>query len=85
MQHTAAGGNRTWLARSDVLAGMSGLAAIPARLIHGRFDLGVPVRGAWELSRAWPGSRLTIVDTAGHATADPGMADAIQRATDELR
>lgn len=42
------------------------LAGIPATLIHGRFDLGSPLRTAWELHRAWPGSELVVVDDSGH-------------------
>jgi proline iminopeptidase len=39
---------------------------------------------AWELSRAWPGSRLVIVEQEGHDSTGSGMANAIVRATDEF-
>ncbi|MFJ6410813.1 prolyl aminopeptidase [Streptomyces hydrogenans] len=42
------------------------LAGIPGVLIHGRLDLGGPLITAWELSRAWPGAELRVVEQAGH-------------------
>ncbi|MFB7282381.1 prolyl aminopeptidase [Streptomyces hydrogenans] len=42
------------------------LAGIPGVLIHGRLDLGGPLVTAWELSRAWPGAELRVVEQAGH-------------------
>lgn len=55
------------------------LGEIPAVLIHGRFDLGGPLVYAWELARAWPGSRLEIVEDAGHTGSD-AMGVAIRAA-----
>ncbi|MET8971197.1 prolyl aminopeptidase [Streptomyces hydrogenans] len=42
------------------------LAGIPGVLIHGRLDMGGPLVTAWELSRAWPGAELRVVEQAGH-------------------
>jgi proline iminopeptidase len=39
---------------------------IPAVLIHGRHDISSPLATAWRLHRAWPASRLHIVETEGH-------------------
>ena len=60
------------------------LADIPGVLVNGRFDLQAPVANAWELSRAWPHAELVIVDDAGHGPDDPGMTDALIRASDRL-
>jgi proline iminopeptidase len=60
------------------------LAHIPGILINGRLDLQSPLVTAWELSRAWPGSELVVVDGAGHSTDDRGMDRAIVAATDRL-
>ena len=38
---------------------------------------------AWRLSRAWPEARLDVVWDAGHASTEPGVVDALVRATDE--
>jgi proline iminopeptidase len=58
------------------------LAEIPGVLIHGRLDLSSPLDIAWQLSRAWPGSRLVVIDDAGHGAGQPGMRDAVVAALD---
>jgi proline iminopeptidase len=42
------------------------LAGIPAALIRGRHDVSGPLDTAWALHQAWPGSRLVVVNDAGH-------------------
>lgn len=60
------------------------LAAIPGVIVQGRYDVCTPIRTAWELHRAWPGSELIVVDDAGHAFNEPGIADALVTATDRF-
>ncbi len=55
-----------FLTDGQLLAGMPRLAEIPATLIHGRYDVSGPADVAWQLHRAWPGSRLVLLDDAGH-------------------
>jgi proline iminopeptidase len=56
----------------------SRLAGIPGILIHGRMDLSSPLDVPWQLSQAWPGSELMVVDHAGHGAAgQPGMQEAV--------
>ena len=61
------------------------LSAIPGQIIHGRYDVCTPLANAWVLHRAWPGSQLEIVEGAGHTMTEPGIADAMIRATDRFR
>ncbi|GAA3765340.1 prolyl aminopeptidase [Microbacterium kribbense] len=58
------------------------LAGIPGVLIHGRHDVSGPAATAWRLHRAWPGSRLHIVETEGHG--GPEMMALVAQATDEF-
>ena len=58
---------------------------IPAVIVHGRYDIICPLRSAWELHRAWPEATLNIIPDAGHATSEPGITDALVRATDRFR
>lgn len=58
--------NGAWLEEGALIRDAGRLAGIPGVLIHGRFDLGGPLDTAWELHRAWPGSRLVVVEDAGH-------------------
>jgi proline iminopeptidase len=44
-----------------------------------------PPPAAWELHRAWPASRLEWVSDAGHSASEPGITDALIRATDGYR
>ncbi|MBO4165291.1 prolyl aminopeptidase [Micromonospora antibiotica] len=55
-----------WLAEGELIRHAGRLAGIPGVLIHGRVDLGSPLATAWALHRAWPGSRLQVVEGAGH-------------------
>jgi proline iminopeptidase len=53
---------------------MHRIAQIPAVLIHGRYDVSGPLDTAWDLHRAWPASRLVVLDDAGHGGADMTQA-----------
>jgi proline iminopeptidase len=43
-----------------------------------------PAITANDLHRALPGARLTMVDDAGHAFDEPGIVDALVRATERF-
>jgi proline iminopeptidase len=58
------------------------LGNIPGVIVHGRYDVVTPVKSAVELHAAWPASELKIVPDAGHAMTEPGIIDALIRATD---
>jgi proline iminopeptidase len=68
-----------WLDDGVLLRDADRLAGIPGVLIHGRFDLGSPLESAWTLSRAWPESRLIVVEDSGHTGSDT-MRDEVLRA-----
>lgn len=57
---------------------------IPAVIVQGRYDVVCPMRSAWDLSRRWPEAELVVVPDAGHASSEPGIVDALVRATDRL-
>ena len=65
-----------------ILAHAHRLAAIPGVIIHGRYDVCTPMQNAWDLHKAWPQAALRIIDDAGHTGTEPGIADAMVRATD---
>jgi proline iminopeptidase len=70
-----------WLEEGAILRDAGRLAGIPGVLIHGRLDLGGPVRTAWELARAWPGSDLHVIGDSGH-TGSAAMGARIGAALD---
>lgn len=55
---------------------------IPGRIIHGRYDVCTPLSSAWALAKAWPNAKLEIIPDAGHSATEPGIADALVRASD---
>ena len=63
----------------------SRIRRIPGVIVHGRYDVVCPCRNAWDLHRAWSEAELNIIPDAGHAATEPGIADALIRATDSFR
>ncbi len=61
------------------------LHGIPAVIVQGRYDVVCPMRSAWDLHRAWPQAKLEIIPDAGHSAFEPGITDALVRATDRFR
>ncbi len=62
--------NHAFLEDGRLLEGAHRLEDIPAVLLHGRYDVSGPLETALRVHRAWPGSRLEIVDDAGHGGGD---------------
>lgn len=58
---------------------------IPAAIIQGRYDIVCPMRSAWDLHKAWPEAKLTIVPNSGHAAAEPGTRSALIEATESFK
>ena len=60
------------------------LAGIPGVIVQGRYDACTPARTAWDLHRAWPEAHFEMIADAGHAASEPGIVDALIRATDRF-
>lgn len=75
--------NKGFFDRDDwILANAHRLHDIPGTIIHGRYDACTPVKNAIDLHAVWPEARLEIIPDAGHTGTEPGIADAMVRATD---
>ncbi|WP_051790924.1 prolyl aminopeptidase [Amycolatopsis jejuensis] len=72
-------GHHAWLDDGRLLREIHRLHGIPAVLIHGRHDLGAPLRAAWQLAQAWPDAELIVIDDSGH-TGSPAMGEAVRAA-----
>ncbi len=57
---------------------------IPAVIVQGRYDIVCPIMSAWDLHRAWPEAQLQIIPDAGHSISEPGIVDALVKATDRF-
>jgi len=66
-----------------LIANADKLKNIPGWIVQGRFDVVTPMESAWRLKTAWPGARFEVVWDAGHASTEPGIVDALVRATDQ--
>ena len=76
--------NNRYQPEDQLLRRMHRIARIPTTIVQGRYDLLCPPITATQLHRAWPGSRLIIVDDAGHSAAEPGIRSALVAITDEI-
>ncbi len=47
------------------------IRGLPCFILHGRYDLSVPLRQARDLANALPGAEFVIVPDGGHAGTDP--------------
>ncbi len=73
-----------FIGENEILANAGKLRGIPGIIVHGRYDMLCPLDGAVALHHAWPDAELHIVREAGHAAAEPGIADALVRATRDM-
>jgi proline iminopeptidase len=76
--------NDIFLEPNQLLRDAYRLQGIPGVIVHGRYDVICPLDGAWALHKAWPGSELQIIPTAGHAASEPGIVNALVGATQAM-
>lgn len=73
-----------WFEDGQLIADAGKLAEIPGVIVQGRYDVCTPARSAWDLHRTWPEATLEMIGDAGHASSEPGIVDALVRATDRF-
>jgi proline iminopeptidase len=76
--------NNRYEPEDQLLRRMDRICHVPATIVQGRYDLLCPPITAIQLHRAWPGSRLIIVDDAGHSATEPGIRSALVTVMDEI-
>jgi proline iminopeptidase len=78
--------NRGFFADEDqLLNGVDLIRHIPCVIVQGRYDVVCPQETAWQLAKRWPEAEYTVIDDAGHSAYEPGITDALIRATDAFR
>mgnify|MGYP003390043389 CR=1 FL=1 len=74
--------NRGFFERDGhLLAHADRIKDIPGTIVHGRYDVVTPLKGAWDLKKVWPRADLRIVPDAGHAMTEPGIVHELISAT----
>lgn len=76
--------NDCFLTENQLLTQAGRLKNIPGVIVHGRYDVICPLEQALALHQVWPAARLEVVPMAGHAASEPGITDALVRATNEM-
>jgi proline iminopeptidase len=76
--------NNRYEPEDQLLRRVNRIRHLPATIVQGRYDLLCPPITATQLHRAWPGSRLIIVDDAGHSAMEPGIRSALVTVMDEI-
>jgi proline iminopeptidase len=74
----------SWLEDDQLIRNAHRLANIPGVIVQGRYDVATPAMSAWRLSKAWPRAKFELIADAGHAFDEPGILDALIRATDSF-
>ena len=69
-----------FLEEGQILRNAHRIAGIPTIIINGRYDFICPPGTAYKLHQALPGSKLVILEGAGHSGSDPGMEKALLEA-----
>ena len=57
---------------------------IPGIIVQGRYDMPCPPISAYELHKAWPKSELIMVEESGHSASEPGITEALVKATNRM-
>ncbi|MBI3552614.1 MAG: prolyl aminopeptidase [Elusimicrobia bacterium] len=77
--------HRGWLKTDDqLLRDVKKIRKIPGVIVQGRYDVVCPMVSAWDLHRAWPQAKFTVIPDAGHSMTEPGTRAALISAADRF-
>jgi len=76
--------HHSFLEENQLLRDAHKLKQIPTTIVQGRYDMICPLQSAWELHKALPLSDLYIIPAAGHSATEPGIVDALIKATHKM-
>ena len=69
---------------NQLLENIDRISSLPGVIVQGRYDVVCPMITAWELHQAWQNAELIVVPDAGHSISEPGIKDALIKATDRF-
>lgn len=76
--------NKTFMKENQILENAGKLKGIPGIIVHGRYDVVCPLDNAIALHKQWPEAELFVIRDAGHSASEPGITDALIRATNDM-
>lgn len=76
--------NNCFFETDQLLREATKLGGIPGVIVQGRYDVVCPLEQAYGLHQAWPKSKMHIIADAGHSALEPGIVDALVRATNQM-
>jgi proline iminopeptidase len=77
--------NRGFFERENqLLENIERIRHLPGVIVQGRYDVVCPMISAWELHQAWQSAEFIVIDDAGHSVSEPGIKDALIRASDRF-
>lgn len=75
---------RYFIAENQILAHCGALQAVPAIIIHGRYDLVCPLESGHSLHQALPDAEFQVLPHAGHIAEGKEMLAALLAASDKM-
>ncbi|MBK2357365.1 prolyl aminopeptidase [Francisella hispaniensis] len=76
--------NKLFIQEAQLLEEAYKIKDIPGVIVQGRYDMVCPAVSAWDLHKVWPKVELDIIADAGHSISEPGILEALVRATDKF-
>lgn len=76
--------NHSFIKENQIIDNMDALNGIPGIIIHGRYDMVCTLSNAHTLHQHWPDAELHIIRDAGHSSQEPGIVDALVKATNDM-
>ncbi len=76
--------NNCFLRPNQLLEEMAKINHMPGFIVHGRYDMVCPIDQALLLKQHWENAKLKVVDDAGHAVTEHGIANALVDSCDSM-
>jgi len=76
--------NRCYLSQNYLLDNIERISAVPAIIIHGRYDMVCQLDAAYQLSKRWKNAQLQILPSAGHSGFEQQTIEAFCNATERM-
>lgn len=73
--------NQCFFEPNQLLDNMHKISHLPAIIVHGRYDMICPLEQAFEVHELIDKCQLHMVQDAGHSQQEPGIVDALMKAT----